>query len=218
MSISLQIEKKFTKDTEQNCVLPTQTQIENFIAFYRRNNGDNNNIIDVVNFIKSHVYSDTLLEDEMFFFGLKYDQKNEPIIHDGSAENHFRVCVTTKKMLRLLDQTLTDFPSMFHIDSTFKINKNGFPLVVFGRSDIHRQFHSIAFMLTSHEKECDYFYFYNALVRIANVLNIQFLPDYIVQDGCDAMRNAAITIFKEKSQVLMCFFHLKKNVCKILIN
>ena len=100
-------------------------------------------------------------------------------------------------MLKFLDENMDELPSIFHFDATYKITKNGFPLVIFGRSDISRQFHKIAFMITSHEKEFDYIYFYESLCQIARKLNIRFKPSYIVQDGSDAMRNAICSVFLE---------------------
>ena len=32
-----------------------------------------------------------------FFFGLKYDENNEPIVNDGSVECHLRLFVATTK-------------------------------------------------------------------------------------------------------------------------
>ena len=158
-----------------NYPLPSQMQIENFCAVYKRNTGNNNNINDVCIYIKNHEYSDLLADDEMFFYGFKYDKNGDPIVGDGSDSIHFRALVTTKKMIRFMDEKLSDLPSMFHIDSTFKITKNGFPLVVFGRSDINRQFRPIAFMLTSHEKECDYLFFYECLIQLAKNLILDLI-------------------------------------------
>ena len=42
-------------------------------------------------------------------------------------------------------------------------------------------------------------------------LRMKFKPDFIVQDGSDAMALAAETVFCE-SKILMCYFHIKYNV------
>ncbi|CAF0897848.1 unnamed protein product [Brachionus calyciflorus] len=133
-----------------------------------------------------------LKDDEVFFFGLKLDNDDELVIGTGTDDNHCYILLTTKKMLKFLDDNIDNFPSIFHIDSTYKITKNGFPLLIFGRSDIKRQFYKIAFMMTSHEQEIDFIYFY--------------------ENGSDAMRNAAITVFGEKVKILMCYFHIEYNV------
>ncbi|CAF0841570.1 unnamed protein product [Brachionus calyciflorus] len=67
-------------------------------------------------------------------------------------------------------------------------------------------------MITSQEQEIDFIYFYESLCQIAKKLNTKFRPRYIVQDGSDAMRNAAITVFGEKVKTLMYYLHIKYNV------
>jgi hypothetical protein len=44
-----------------------------------------------------------------------------------------------------------------HIDGTYKITTYGFPLVIYGVTDICGIFHPIAFMITSHETESDFY-------------------------------------------------------------
>ena len=45
---------------------------------------------------------------------------------------------------------------VFHIDGTYKLIQNRFPVMVFGVSDIAGEFHPIAYCITSHEKEEDF--------------------------------------------------------------
>jgi hypothetical protein len=187
------------------------TQIQYLKASFKKSIGNNNRISHVVEYIKTHVFDYSLKDDEMFFFGLNYDDDGDPIVGKGSPEDHCHLMVTTKKMLKFLDENLDDLPSLFHVDTTFKITRNDFPLLIFGRSDKSRQFHKIAFMITSREQEPDFVLFYESLCQIAKKLKIRFKPRYIVQDGSEAMKNAALTVFKDV-QILMCYFHIKHNV------
>ncbi|CAF0781332.1 unnamed protein product [Brachionus calyciflorus] len=68
----------------------------------------------------------------------------------------------------------------YHIDGTYKLVKNGFPLIVLTRTDSQHKVHPIAFCLTSHEQEID---FYEGLRTLSSDLDIEFDPDYIVQDA-----------------------------------
>ncbi len=52
--------------------------------------------------------------------------------------------------------------------------RNKFSLVVFGRTDIRRRFFPIAFMLTSHEEENDFKYFYDSIIGLVSKLNFNF--------------------------------------------
>lgn len=116
--------------------------------------------------------------------------------------------VTTKKLLSNLDSNLC---GSYHIDATYKLVKNGFPLLVFARTDAEHKIHPIAFCLSSHEQESDFNEFYRGLINLANDLCIEFDPEYIVQDACDASYNAAVKLFDTK--ILMCYYHVVSN-CK----
>ncbi|CAF1118919.1 unnamed protein product, partial [Brachionus calyciflorus] len=174
-----------------NFKLPKISQIRNHVAYFKQSIG-NNNIEDVKKFIEANLYKEDLSEDQMFFFGINYDNNNKPIVGSGSESNLLHLMMTSKKLFSLVDANISDFESIFHIDSTFKIVKNRFPIVIFGRSDINRNLHPIAYIVTSHEQT--------------------FKPDLIVQDASDAMASAAETVFPS-SKILMCKnkYNLSKN-------
>jgi hypothetical protein len=69
------------------------------------------------------------------------------------------------------------------IDATYKIFNEKFNLVAFRRTDLSRQYHPIAFMVTSHECNEDYEYFYKSLAHISCSLNIPVSMCYVVQDA-----------------------------------
>jgi hypothetical protein len=86
--------------------------------------------------------------------------RTEKNIGSGSNEDHLRICMTSLNLLKTLDTSNQGHCGIFHIDGTHKIIRNKFPLVVFDRDDITRQLFPIVFMLTSHEDETDFTYFY----------------------------------------------------------
>ena len=98
-----------------------------------------------------------------------------------------------------------------HIDGTYRITTHGFPLIVYGISDQVGRFHPVSFMLTSHETQVDFDEFYKGLINLANFFNIEYDPEYIMQDACDASLNAIKNYFPNIFS-LMFFFHLKKNI------
>lgn len=97
------------------------------------------------------------------------------------------------------------------IDGTYRITTHGFPLIVYGISDQVGRFHPVSFMLTSHETQVDFDEFYKGLINLANFFNIEYDPEYIMQDACDASLNAIKNYFPNIIS-LMCFFHVKKNI------
>ena len=88
------------------------------------------------------------------------------------------------------------FFSVYHIDNTFKIALNNFPLFVFGRTDISRQFFHIALMILSHEQQGDFSYFYRSSLSVCQIMNLgEFISTYLMQDACEASANALFEVF-----------------------
>ena len=127
-------------------------------------------------------------------------------IGNGTDENHFQVGFTSLDLLSRIPCGV-----IFHFDCTYKIVKVGYPLIVFGISDISRKFYPVCFMFTSHETSRDFKNFFRSLQKLTNMLNILFNPEYMCIDACRALANAIEKIFPS-CNILMCWFHLKYNV------
>jgi hypothetical protein len=57
------------------------------------------------------------------------------------------------------------------------------------------------------------------LIQIADEMDLSYEPEFIMQDAQAAARSAAVNAFPDV-KILMCYFHLKKNVkenCKHLM-
>ena len=104
-------------------------------------------------------------------------------------------------------------PGVIHVDGTYSLIKNRFPVFFIGITDIDGQFFPIAFCITSNEKEIDYLEFFNGVKKQAKLMNIRFKPEYIMLDAASAGFNAAEKSFPH-SQILMCYFHVKLNIKK----
>lgn len=168
-----------------------------------------NNINRLKEFVKKNQFDDNLEDDDPFFFALKKDDNQEIIFGDGSEQDHLNLMVTSKYLLSFLSKR-----GVFHIDGTYKITSHGYPLVIFGLTDIQGKFHPIVFMITSHETELDFHYLYSGLIQIAHQLDINHDPKFIMQDACRASFNAAVDVFGNDIVVLMCFYHVKANLLK----
>ncbi|CAF0872227.1 unnamed protein product, partial [Brachionus calyciflorus] len=68
--------------------------------------------------------------------------------------------------------------------------------LVFARTDAEHKIHPVAFCLSSHEQATDFSEFYTGLINLADDLCVEFDPEYIVQDACDASYNAAVKLFE----------------------
>ncbi len=132
--------------------LPSLHQVQNYIQT-QRTPKQTNVITLVIELLLKYIFDPlkSYSENESFVYGLEIDDNGKIILGDGSEISHLRLCYTSKKLLMYLDDKNQNGLGLFHIDATYSVNINGFKLLIFGRSDIKRVIHPIAFMLTSHE-------------------------------------------------------------------
>ena len=71
----------------------------------------------------------------------------EPEIRTGSDRNHTFIFLSSKKLLLMA----TNEEAIYHIDCTYKIVVNRFPVLIFGRSDLAGQFFPMVVCLMSNE-------------------------------------------------------------------
>ena len=157
-----------------------------------------NKLDQVKSLINDNLFHEDLLDEDFFYFNFEFDSNNMPVIGDGSDDNHLHIMMSSKKLLNQLE-----YNGVTHLDGTYKITTNGFPLVVYGISDMHGRFHPICFMLTSHETEQDFKFFFDGLIKQTELLNIEFNPDFTMIDANKASLNA-IKQCLPYTEVLMC--------------
>ena len=87
--------------------------------------------------------------DEPIYFGSE--------IMEGDENNHFHLGITSKQLLKNVYNAST-----FHFDCTYRIVKYGFPVIVFGFTDLRRKFFPICYFVTSHEQEIDFNFFWTS--------------------------------------------------------
>ena len=79
---------------------------------------------------------------------------------------------------------------MRYISFFLRITTHGFPLLVYGISDQNGRFHPVNFMLTSHETRRDFDIFYEGMIKMCDIFDIDFDPEYLMQDAQDASEAA----------------------------
>jgi len=78
-------------------------------------------------------------------------------------------------------------PIVLHVDATYKLNINEFPVLILGVSDAQQQFHLLGINVLSHHTEavyCEVLRFFKQVVMHV-VPDISFSPQDVVSD-CDA--------------------------------
>ncbi|RNA43268.1 hypothetical protein BpHYR1_022921 [Brachionus plicatilis] len=110
---------------------PSLFQIQNYLKYYRKKNGDVNSIVGLEELVKPKLFTNLELKtyalDKPIYFGSE--------IMDGDENNHFHLGITSKQLLKNVYDGCT-----FNTDCTYKIVKYGFPVLVFVCTEIRRKF------------------------------------------------------------------------------
>ena len=94
-----------------------------------------------------NLFKDDVADDVGFCFGINFDYDGQPILADGSdGVNYIGIGVTTLGLLKFIELDLKPYTiRMYHIDWTYRLVQNGYPLIILGRTDISGHFFPIAF-------------------------------------------------------------------------
>ena len=154
-------------------------------------------------FIHTLKYSNDIDPDELFVYAKR--------IGTGSDDDQFQCGFTSIKLLN----RIKDFndKGVYHLDATYKIIRHSFSLIVFGFTDLAREFYPVTFMFTSHETTLNYEFFFNKINNASAHFKLNFDPKYIVIDASHAMANAIKKIYPH-CKIIMCWFHMKANIRK----
>jgi hypothetical protein len=155
-------------------------------------------------------------DHQPFCFGVDEDSDGTSIFGVGSDDDPFVLGTTTKALIRQMARGET---FVFHMDATFKTNTCDYPLLVIGMSDASRQFHPIAFFLSSQRTKEQYEYALESVKKVYRlVVGRELHVRYFMGDAEDAQRNAVVRCFGGDISILMCYFHVLYNVKKYTRN
>lgn len=139
----------------------------------------------------------------------------EPFVLNFETSNirdklYFRFCMTTTYLLEVF-ATL----QMICIDATYKLNWNGYPLIVLGTVDRAKRFHPLLYGCTSNETADDYaFIFQSVKEGVKKKFGKSFDPKIVVADGAHAIRNGFFAVFPDAEMNIMCYAHVIRNCRK----
>ena len=107
-----------------------------------------------------------------------------------AIRDHFYFSMSSKAALSILAKAVNGralVPLVLHMDATYKLNLNEYPVLILGLSDGIQQFHLLSISVLSHHTEAVYREVLRVFKRvIEHVLpDIRFSPQYVVTD-CDA--------------------------------
>lgn len=118
--------------------------------------------------------------------------------------NDFRIAIRTRRLLELSNRSI-----VLHIDSTFKVMYNGYPLTVCGITDRCRHFHPVIFIITVGESTQEYEFAFKSIIVGCDILNIRRASyNYVMADCADAISAARLNVFGDSSKRLFCWYHV----------
>ncbi len=92
------------------------------------------------------------------------------------SRDPFYFSLSSKAALSVISKVVTwsdKIPLVLHMDSTYKLNINENPVLMFGISDAHQQFHMVSISVISHNSESIYM---DLLMHFQQLL-LHVLPD-----------------------------------------
>lgn len=195
----------YTLRENENIIQPTKSQVTSVIDSYnRKKHGDPNvTLTDLENFANDWK---AIPENEDATFVVNFG-RSQP----QSDQKLFRLFYSTKRLLRTTSQS-----KVIHVDGTYKLTIQGFPVLVVGVSDYTKHFHLSGMAICTNETAADYSFILRSIrIGIALLYEIEYKPKYLIADADKAITNACNEVFGENDITrINCFAHLMMNVDK----
>jgi hypothetical protein len=176
---------------------PTLNFVQSYV--HRARADGNDEVKEVRDTLKNLIKTDNMEPQDSFLIGVDLDEDGKPQIGVGSDLDPFVAGLSSESLLLKLKDFPPKFvPTMFHLDSTYKITKNSYPLLIFGVSDVNRKFFLLAAFIVSQTtaeivKHC----ISSLQSTAANLVPdlIRWAPDYVMSDADPAHLNAVTACF-----------------------
>ncbi|CAF2867894.1 unnamed protein product [Rotaria sp. Silwood2] len=152
-------------------------------------------------------------EDETFV--LSYHVQYEDDIDDNEdamdGENKFRFFITTKRLLKIASISIR-----IHADVTYKLNWQVFPELIIGATVFDRKLDTFRLAVPSNEQQQDFEFNFKSIPNgVDQIVQSKFMPEVLIADGSDAIRNAFMTTFNN-DKIVMCWAPMRRHVDKKL--
>lgn len=115
----------------------------------------------------------------------------------------FRIFISSLRLLQAAP--LSD---IVHVDATYKLNWQGFPVMVIGTSDKDRKFWPLGAAVCSSETSEDFRFIFQSLVEgVSQVCNSAYSPSVLVADASAAISKGFREVFGDDKKRVFCWAH-----------
>ncbi|CAF4220670.1 unnamed protein product [Rotaria sordida] len=143
------------------------------------------------------------------------EYKDDEDVEDNGG-NKFRIFISSIHLLNIVSMS-----QHIHVDATYQVIWQGFPVLVIGTTDLNKAFHPFGLAICSNEKKTKYFEFIFKSVQIGmQKINKALLqPTALILDAVDSIKNDFKNVFNDSYNQLMYWAHMKRKVenciCKV---
>lgn len=200
---------KLRQNTEFNFI--TKNQVTHIINTYKKQKFGNPAVTlsDLENFFR---LNNAVPEGDDDPYVVNFDRSNSE-----DEDKRFRLFYSTKRLLQHALQS-----NVVHIDGTYKIIVQGFPVLVIGVSDYAKVFHLCGLAICSSEGSADFQFVIESLMHgVIQVANKDLKPKAFVGDASQSITKAIADAFDDDQTCpdrVYCFFHVMMNVDKFKFN
>lgn len=146
----------------------------------------------------------------------KPDDVDQPFVigfecsEDVTKPVSFRLVVSTMRMLEHCTKV-----TCLCVDATYKLVWQDYPFMVIGTVDKQKKFHALCFALCVQETKDDFSFIFDTLKsNIGKHFGQEFIPNTLISDAADAIRNAFMESFPFALLMIMCYVHVLRNIEK----
>jgi len=125
--------------------------------------------------------------------------------HFQYEDKIFGVFVSTNRLMGILHKS-----KVIQADATYKLNWQGFPVMVVGTSDMDRKFHPGGIAITTNESTNDFKFLFDGIKKLRN----DYSPNVLIADAADAITNGFKGAFGHEFIRVYCWAHVIRNIDK----
>lgn len=147
-------------------------------------------------------------ENEPFILAYGIDLNEEKVV-----DSKFRFFVSTKTLIR----NAIDVERL-HTDATYKLNWQGYPVLLIGMTDSNRKFHPFGVCVATNECAADFEFIFRALKNsVEQLYSTEIDPKVLICDAGKSIHNGFSTVFPHlTNEIVMCWSHMRRNTVKNL--
>lgn len=185
--------------------LPDKTKLQSFLKELKtgKYGASNINLIDLKNWLEDNlVIPIDKTQPFVVNFTVSLNEKNPG----------FRFFISTKQLLALATNV-----SHIHVDGTYKLIWQGYPVIQVGTTDMYRSFHAFGLGVCTSEKSADYEFIFDSVKKgVKDVYNIDYHPKILIRDGAIAIQNGFDASYGDDGIGLMCWAHMRRKMMENL--